>query len=316
MKPSDHFDVAKCVHGRASPKGRTPLLVLIVLLLLAPSSKADEFSAAIICIGVFGCSPGLTPPPINNSPSPADLNSDITLDVGAPPVGSIHDIASASAFPGWVRGESEATLNLSQGVGGSIGGVAQEGSSFTLDNIVLSGPTGGQIIDVAINFVLSGSFGATFSGPSMLSSFNASAGGGFGSSIGGGGFSLGSLSSNSATGIFAAPGGFFTSPTFQARVGDTISVGLNLGTSAIAYEQFGGGPGTADGFANFTIGFPTGGPVFNLPGGITANSPDGVIVNNQFVPIGSAVPEPNTLLLLGSGLLVLGWMASRRKRLR
>ncbi|MBI3838904.1 MAG: PEP-CTERM sorting domain-containing protein [Planctomycetia bacterium] len=54
-----------------------------------------------------------------------------------------------------------------------------------------------------------------------------------------------------------------------------------------------------------TFGFPTSGPVFNLPDGFTANSPEGQIANNNFVP------EPSTLALAAIGL---GLVACYRRR--
>jgi hypothetical protein len=58
-----------------------------------------------------------------------------------------------------------------------------------------------------------------------------------------------------------------------------------------------------------TLTFPASGPVFNLPAGYTANSPDAHIVNNMFVP------EPGSLVLLVSaGSLI--WSGAHRGRRR
>lgn len=46
---------------------------------------------------------------------------------------------------------------------------------------------------------------------------------------------------------------------------------------------FGAGPGRSNGSASFDFGFPTSGPVANLPEGYTLNSADGRIVDNRFV---------------------------------
>src|ERR1700730_8141691 len=161
MKLTSHSDLSgHLIKGAA-------LLVFPILLLSASNSKADSYSAAIVCIGFVGCSPGLNPPAINDSPSPATLNTLVTLDVGAPtgggapPIGSITDQAIATASPGILGGLSRSTLNLTQFDVNSTGGVAQERSSFMLDNIVLSGGIPGTIINVSLNVTFSGSFGAS-----------------------------------------------------------------------------------------------------------------------------------------------------------
>ena len=63
----------------------------------------------------------------------------------------------------------------------------------------------------------------------------------------------------------------------------------------------------------FKLDFPSGGPVFNLPDGITANAPDASLVNNTFAPAGT-VPEPGSLILLGAGLTAVGGLTRRKSR--
>lgn len=290
------------------------------------------FSARIICIGNIGCSPGLAPPPVIDSPFPAFVEAHPVLPLFKADGTTwliVADDATAAASFGTVGGLSRANLNILEFFPITWGGVAQESSSFVLDNLLLSGPVLGEIIPVSFNVSIDGSFSATSSGGPFASGLSANvSGGGSSSSLGGGGFALGSLGADSAgridrSGIFSAfPAsgdglGFATSPVFNARVGDMLTVSLQLETSAIAVVNFGGGPGFADAFVDFsnTFGFPTIGPVFNLPDGYTVNSLDGFIVNNRFgTPGVEPIPEPGTLLLLGSGLL--GVARYGRKKLR
>jgi hypothetical protein len=89
---------------------------------------------------------------------------------------------------------------------------------------------------------------------------------------------------------------------------DSLKFFLSLDTAAFARVSFGAGPGRTTGFASFgdTFGFPTSGPVANLPDGYTLNSLDGHIVNNRFV-VPEAVPEPSSLVLVlvAAGVLIL-----------
>lgn len=66
-----------------------------------------------------------------------------------------------------------------------------------------------------------------------------------------------------------------------------------------------------------TLKFNPNGPVFILPSGYgVVDIPELNIFNNQFVVPGSTapVPEPSALVLLGSGLAALGFVARRRSR--
>jgi hypothetical protein len=68
--------------------------------------------------------------------------------------------------------------------------------------------------------------------------------------------------------------------------GDTeLAFGLSLETSAGVQVGFGAEPGSTNSHASFanTFGFPTAGPVANLPPGYTLNSLSGHIVDNRFV---------------------------------
>jgi hypothetical protein len=94
-----------------------------------------------------------------------------------------------------------------------------------------------------------------------------------------------------------------TTPVILAYAGDTaVRFGLGIETRAVATVGYGAQPGTAYGSSNFfhTFGFPTSGPVANLPPGYTLNSLSGHIVNNQFV-----VPEPGAITLTCVSALVL-----------
>jgi hypothetical protein len=68
--------------------------------------------------------------------------------------------------------------------------------------------------------------------------------------------------------------------------------------------------GTAD--YSGSLDLPVGRDVFNLVGGVTANSADFNIVDNRFIPSSTTVPEPSTWLLLAFGLVTLGVWRRRR----
>jgi hypothetical protein len=108
-----------------------------------------------------------------------------------------------------------------------------------------------------------------------------------------------------------------TSASIMTFAGDTsLHFLLSLDTAAVASVFFGAGPGSTNAFASFadTFGFPTSGPVANLPDGYTLNSLDGSIVNNRFV-IPQSVPQPSTLWLFGLGLVLVALLSWRRSRL-
>ena len=61
------------------------------------------------------------------------------------------------------------------------------------------------------------------------------------------------------------------------------------------------------------LAFLSGGPVFNLPDGVTANDPDISLVNNVFTDTGT-VPEPDSLILIGTGLVAVAGFTRRKSR--
>jgi hypothetical protein len=309
-------------------KGRFTLVLFALLVLAVQPSKADSFSVGIGCCGSYlanGFSQGSGP-----SPTPVSVSQSVsgpiqfTFSVGSATAG-----ASASAAAGQLRLGANSTLNLPTGTfnGANVG--AAGNATFSMD-FVLSGPQGttGMLIPVTFNTVLTGSFGANASGAGGMGGvLSGGASAGLCSAAGTcGSSSLGQLYADSgggfsASGVFGGLGVPLASPIYQVHVGDTFTVTMGFDLSTLAFaNNFTPGAGSANAFADFihTLGFPTSGPVFNLPtGGYTVNSLDGTVVNNQFTPVGTVVPtpEPNTLLLMGSGFFALGGrIALRRKR--
>jgi hypothetical protein len=107
-------------------------------------------------------------------------------------------------------------------------------------------------------------------------------------------------------------GTVFQSNTFNVDTYNTWYFTIDLWAATWAAN----GSSLAD--FSHTAGFAAGTPVLNLPSGYTANSLDGLIVNDQFTgntvnPAEGSSPEPSSLLMFTPGLgYVL--LLSRRKR--
>lgn len=101
-----------------------------------------------------------------------------------------------------------------------------------------------------------------------------------------------------------------TSTTGIATIGQPYEIRMTMWGQT--YVNFGGS--AAIDFLH-TFGFPSDGPVFNLPDGYTANAGD-YLVNNRLVGPATAppaaVPEPGSLTLVGATLAGL-WFARRRR---
>jgi hypothetical protein len=242
-------------------------------------------------------------------------------DNGFAPV-SVAAGGTACGGHGWACAGAGATADLFISAGGfadswhyaaGAGGFAS--ASFSGYEVLLSGPSGGTTT-TSLNLTFTGVASLTLhelaGSASVTIGTDSSGPNGAATDAG----SIGTTSSGQAptgSGLLSgwtagAPFSFSTSP-FTVDAGDVITVGLNLvGSSGCGAPQF-----MTDSFCHseFDVqgfSFATTGPVFNLPAGWTANSVDGTIVNNGFVP------EPSTASLVALGLLGLGgW---RRVRAR
>ena len=267
---------------------------------------------------------------VNASPTPVFLSNRTEIidrgGAGNVVIGQKTRQAIAAASYGQLRGSANADyLNVSDFFpifSGSFLG-AQESSDFFLDDLVITGPPGNII--VSFNFVIAGSIGASTvsTGPSEFYQSSARVKArviNLQSSLGGAGAELGEMNVNSfgevtRTGIFSTfpmnSDGMAVgeTPSIMTFAGDpALQIWLGLETGAFALVGFGAGSGRTHGFASFgdTFGFPTSGPVANLPEGYTLNSLDGHIVNNRLV-VAEQVPEPSSLVLVlvAAGVLIL-----------
>jgi hypothetical protein len=217
------------------------------------------------------------------------------------------------------------TVSGPVGFGGAIGPAYGQ---FLLTDVIISGPPGtlpGTLVNTSFNLSIKGNLAASFSlsGPGNIDvSSGVNISGSIGPPLSGGFGFVGGMTADSsitssgpattsftATGILSAFNGvgFPGTGLVNSGSGDLpVGTPLNLVLKLSAQSSVSGSPAsptspaitvvgesTADFF--HTLGFPTSGPVFNLPAGYTVNSVSGKILNNHFI---RGAPIPSTMLLL------------------
>lgn len=229
---------------------------------------------------------------------------------------------SLSADTGVLTSAISATANGVYGAPNQFVGSSQ----FRYDDLIISGYTGpGGVspgINVALNLRLVGQFGyesgAGFGSVTVNVNFGAhplSGGGQFKSGNATGAGSQGGFLSS----IPVGPDGTIDSNIripFRATASETFPNSLTI---TLETRVWGGdiafGDGLASSYSDFTLHFATDRPVFELPEGLTVNSEQAGIVDNQYTQPSSAVPEPSSYLQFLCGMLVLlsaGWRRRRK----
>lgn len=240
---------------------------------------------------------------------------------GVSAVGSAS--GSYSAASGWPG------LSVSANSGSSYPAVAPNTSFGDFFNF---GATGNANVHTTLNVT-----DLVFSGPSAAipvslnllfsSAVNASALGGSVASYGASGFSISLNGASTFSGEFAgnfhiynsqAPSGngllsgyagglaSLESGIWAAPTGTPLTLSISLYGNASAQGLY---DTSASSDATATLALPTGGPLFNLPVGFTADSPSLQLANNVYAP----VPEPGHYAAL-AGLGLLGFAFWRRAR--
>ncbi len=296
----------------------------------------------VACAVLASASPSATAAPIYfaraetgaGSPTSQQFQSDqavtATTSIMYMPSGGVAtaDI-SATAGPGGLRASAVAAVNVpGSGLGGG-GAIGVGTARVILSDIVISalpGTTPSLTVDFSLSITLSGSLDSqALIGFPHIGSAGGSATVAVSGVLAGVSFTGDRTKMTTATaatgvvtdfaitgtGILAGSAGVVLTPIATVALDTPFMLDLTLSASASAGYSYGGTTtastaalATASADFDNTLTLGSGGQVFNLPPGYTANSVDGRIVNNRLVP------EPPTLALLGAGVAGLGLYGS------
>lgn len=241
-----------------------PWLWGILLLVPVGASGATTYHAAAFAFGG----------PHDEHAGPAPVSATTGNFISTPTLQQFADVSTSAGLS--LAGTARASVGYINNppccsFSASAFGVAE----FSGYDVILSGPSGESAL-ASLNLVFDGTAGVSI-----------------GASV--------SAPSGTSTDGWTGPGPLaLTTSPLLVGAGEVITIGLALTVSAscstdpLAIAASCSASSTARAFS-----FPLGGPVFNLPAGWTANSADGSIVSNAFIP------EPATAMLLVGGLAVL-----------
>ena len=241
--------------------------------------------------------------------------------------------ATAAAGPGTLSAFADATINVPASTLGGNASVAAGTSRLVLSDIVISplpGTTPEPTVPFSLSLILNGSLDtlASIGSPHLggaeahasVSVLGLLAGVSFGgdrTKISSANAADGSVTDLpiTGTGILAGPSGVLVTPEAVATINSPFTLDLTLLAGASASYNYGGTTtastnALAAAHSNFSNTLTLGssnGQVFNLPAGYTANSIDGMIVNNRLVP------EPSTAVLLILGILQCAFTVARQQ---
>lgn len=253
-----------------------------------------------------------------NLSSPSPIGHGVNDD--QPGVKDLHAQANATADVGGLHAHAYSQIihNVSQPFSDPLEYDAQADASVTIDDMFISGPAGVTSTVAPINFHLVGSqllsyyvpssgFVSSVSSIQMQVTVGNTSDGGFRTieSVNGGAPFVNTTGLGMLTG-WTGNSDMATKPlTLPVNTPFSMSMYLNLLANVRVDFQDSFNAAANTDFSG-TLAFATDVPVFTLPPGYTANSVEGGIVNNQFVP------EPATLSLLALGSLLF---ARRRQGL-